>query len=103
MEVKQPTREHRAYLRVTAPARVVIDGCNYTVNNWSIGGICIGDFSQTTLVGECLPIQLSLSFKGGINISTNTLIEVVWISSNQKKIRERFLNLTRIKCELNLK
>lgn len=100
MEVKQPTREHRAYLRVTAPARVVIDGCNYTVNNWSIGGICIGDFSQTTLVGDCLPIQLSLSFKGGINISTNTLIEVVWISSNQKKIGVRFLNLTRIETEL---
>ncbi|PSM50372.1 secretion protein HlyD [Chroococcidiopsis sp. CCALA 051] len=100
MEVKQPTREHRAYLRVTAPARVAIDGCNYTVNNWSIGGLCISDFSQTTLVGDCLPIQFSLSFKGGINISTNTLIEVVWISSDTKKLGVRFLNLTKIETEL---
>ncbi len=100
MKVKKQNRDKRAYIRLTSPAVVTVDEYKYTAEDWSLGGFKISDFAQKTQVEDCLPIQFSLSFKGGIDISINTLVEVKWLENNNKKVGFRFLNLTKIEKEL---
>lgn len=100
MEIKKQNRDQRAHIRLTAPAVVIIDEYKYTATDWSVGGFKISEFNQKTQVGDCLPVQFSLSFKGGINISINTLVEVKWLLSNKKEVGFRFLNLTKVEKDL---
>lgn len=100
MIAKQEISEQRAHVRVTAPAVVTIDGYKYKVDNWSLGGFQISGFKQKVQVGDCLPIQFCLNCQEGINISTNTLIEVVRLSAHKGKLGARFLNLTKVEKQL---
>ncbi len=100
MEIKKQNRDQRAHIRLKAPAVVIIDEYKYTAIDWSVGGFKISEFTQKAQVGDCLPVEFSLSFKGGINISINTLVEVKWLSSNKKEVGFRFLNLTKVEKDL---
>ena len=100
MEIKQEVYNHHSHIRVNAPAIVVIDELNYKVYNWSIDGFQISGFKQKAKVGDCLPIYFHLSFKEGINISTNTLVEIVEVSTIEGRLEARFLNLTKLEKEL---
>ncbi|MBD1945065.1 HlyD family efflux transporter periplasmic adaptor subunit [Coleofasciculus sp. FACHB-712] len=100
MDRKQESNNQHSDFRVTAPATVTIDESKYKVNNWSIEGFQISKFNQKAKVGDCLPIHFSLSFKEGINISTDTLIEIKSFSERNSKLEARFLNLTKLEKEL---
>jgi multidrug resistance efflux pump len=100
MDIKKEFNNQSSSVRVTAPATVTIDESKYKVETWSIEGFQIREFNQKAQVGDCLPINFSLSFKGGINISTNTLIEIDNLSEQNSKLEARFLNLTKIEKEL---
>lgn len=100
MDRTQESNNQHSHVRVTAPATVTIDESKYQVKNWSIEGFQISKFNQKAKVGDCLPIHFSLSFKEGINISTDTLIEIESFSEQNSKLEARFLNLTKLEKEL---
>ena len=100
MERKQKFNNHHPEIRVTAPAIVTIDELKYQVESWSIEGFQTKGFRQKAKVGDCLPIYFSLSFREGINISTDTVIEIVGLSAIEGKLEARFLNLTQLEKEL---
>jgi multidrug resistance efflux pump len=92
--------EQRSHIRVNASATATIDEQQYNVENWNIGGLKLSGFHQDVQTGDCLPVGILLSFKEGINISIETLIEIVWISKSDRKIGTKFLNLTKIEREV---
>lgn len=100
MDIKKEFNNQPSSVRVTAPATVMIDEYKYQVENWSIEGFQISKFNQKAKVGDCLPIHFSLSFKEGINISTDTLIEIKNLSAQNSKLEARFLNLTKLEKQL---
>ena len=100
MERKQKFNNHHPEIRVTAPAIVTIDGLKYQVESWSIEGFQLKGFRQKAKIGDCLPIYFALSFREGINISTDTVIEIVGLFSIEGKLEARFLNLTQLEKEL---
>lgn len=100
MQVKNKNRDQRAHIRLTAPAVVTIDEYKYTTEDWNSGGFKISEFTQEAQLGDCLPVRFSLSFKGGINISVYTLVEIKWLSNDKSKVGFRFFNLTKIEQEL---
>jgi multidrug resistance efflux pump len=99
MKVSQKSRNQDSEIRVTAPAVVTINECQFLVQDWSLEGFGISEFNQKIQIGDCLPIQFCLSFKGGTSFSTFTLIEVVERSILSSKVEARFLNLTNFEKE----
>lgn len=100
MRAKHKIDEQRHSPRITAAAMVTIDEHKYIAEDWSIGGFRLNGFNQEAKVGDCLPVQFSLKFRGGINISTDTLVEIVWMSGKKSQLGFRFLNLTKVEQEL---
>ncbi|MBW4510742.1 MAG: HlyD family secretion protein [Scytonematopsis contorta HA4267-MV1] len=100
MKTQNHFLEKRSHIRVNAFATATIDEQQYNVENWNIGGLKLSGFHQDVQTGDCLPVCILLSFKEGINISIETLIEIIWISKSDKKIGTKFLNLTKIEREV---
>jgi multidrug resistance efflux pump len=92
--------KERIHVRVNVSARAIIDGCQYKVEDWSVGGLRLSGFKENVNIGDCLPIEFRLSFQEGIEIATKTLIEVVWQSKRKQQLGTKFLNLTRLEQDL---
>jgi multidrug resistance efflux pump len=92
--------KERIHVRVNVSARAIIDGSQYKVEDWSVGGLRLGGFKENVNIGDCLPIEFRLSFQEGIEIATKTLIEVVWQSKRKQQLGTKFLNLTRLEQDL---
>jgi len=54
----------RRHQRVTAPARVEIDGRPYATKDWSVGGFRITGFEGEPRTGEARPIRFYVNFQG---------------------------------------
>jgi multidrug resistance efflux pump len=92
--------KERIHVRVNVSARAIIDGSQYKVEDWSVGGLRLSGFKENVNIGDCLPIEFRLSFQEGIEIATKTLIEVVWQSKRKQQLGTKFLNLTRLEQDL---
>ena len=76
--------KQRTHIRHTTPAIALIDNARYQVENWSLGGLCLGKFDRQAKVGDCFSLQFCLNLQQGISLSIKTLIEIVWQSRTQK-------------------
>ena len=85
--------EQPSQVRVYFPALAIIDGHQYNIENWSIGGLQITGFNQRVKVSDYLPIEFQLNFQDDINISFNTTIEVVWFSPGKQRLGASFVDL----------
>jgi hypothetical protein len=54
----------RRHQRVSAPARVEIDGRQYPTKDWSIGGFCVLGFDGDPRAGEPRAIRFYVNFQG---------------------------------------
>jgi len=92
-----PTQQRQAP-RIDFPLLIKINGEKYIASDWSEGGFKVKYFDSNSCVGDCLPVSLVLSLKGGIHFSLDALSEVVWRS--EKSAGFRFLNLRQHEKEL---
>lgn len=99
MDIQSTICEQRTKVRVSIPATATIDGSDYRVDNWSLGGLRLIGFKQPVKVGDCLPLQFRW-MGGEAQIEINTLIEVVWILPLKGFLGGRFLNLTQSEMKL---
>ena len=85
--------ERRKYIRVDSPALVILDKDRYLVSDWSAGGFQINGLKQQVKIGDCLPIQLRISFKSSLDISLKALVEVTWLTQTDKSAGFNFVSL----------
>ncbi len=79
--------------RVALPALVIIGNDRYKVKNWSLSGCQISNFSERIKIADCLPIQFVLNGQESCEIKINVLLEVVWVSPQNKTLGGRFIGL----------
>ncbi len=97
---EQSSNEKRINPRVDFPIVIEINGSRHIASNWSTGGFRVEHFETNFQVGDCLPVHLSLSLKGGIKVSLDALSEIVWRSREKQAAGFRFLNLRQHEKEL---
>lgn len=85
--------EKRTDPRINFPILIEINGRQHMASNWSTGGFKVKHFDANFQEGDCLPVYLLLSLKGGIKVSLDALGEIVWRSREEKAAGFRFLNL----------
>ena len=86
--------------RVALPALVVIGNERYQVKNWSLSGCQISNFSERIKIADCLPIQFVLNGQESCEIKINLLLEVVWVSPQNKTLGGRFIGLKKFEKAL---
>lgn len=101
MKITREKACQRLHHRVSTPLNVVIDGSEYAVADWSLGGLRLRawqDFSHTE-VGDTLACHFSLPFQG-FDIAFNTDIEVVRTMPADNELAARFISLDDRQTEL---
>ena len=93
-------KDQESNARVTLPVWVIIGNSQYQVNNWSLSGCQISNFSERVKIGDCLPIQFLLNGQESCEIKINILLEVVWISPKNKTLGGQFLGLKKFEKAL---
>ncbi|NOX43441.1 MAG: HlyD family efflux transporter periplasmic adaptor subunit [Gammaproteobacteria bacterium] len=96
--VREAASQRRHY-RLSAPLRVSLDGQEYTIHNWSIGGIAIHDYDGTAALFDELDAQVSVAF-GDYKINFNTRIRVSRYDADKREIAAAFFSLNEKHQEL---
>jgi multidrug resistance efflux pump len=89
----------RRHQRVSAPARVEIDGRQYPTRDWSVGGFCVVDFDGDPRTGEPRPIRFYVNFQG-FEIGFEAQARVCAHDASKRSISAEFVGLGQRETEL---
>jgi hypothetical protein len=89
----------RRHQRVTAPARVEIDGRPYATKDWSVGGFRVTGFEGEPRIGERRPIRFYVNFQG-FEIGFEAQVKVCAFDVDQRSISAEFQELGQRETEL---
>jgi len=89
----------RRHQRVTAPARVEIDGRPYATKDWSVGGFRVTGFEGEPRIGELRPIRFYVNFQG-FEIGFEAQVKVCAFDVDQRSISAEFQDLGQRETEL---
>ena len=89
----------RRHQRVSAPARVEIDGQQYPTKDWSVGGFCVHDFLGDPRAGEPRPIRFYVNFQG-FEIGFEAQAKVCAFDAQRHSISAEFMGLGQRETEL---
>jgi multidrug resistance efflux pump len=89
----------RRHQRVSAPARVEIDGRQYPTKDWSVGGFRVLDFAGEPRAGEPRPIHFYVNFQG-FEIGFEAQAKVCAFDEAKHSISAEFMGLGQREIEL---
>ena len=89
----------RRHQRVSAPARVEIDGRQYPTKDWSIGGFCVLGFDGDPRAGEPRAIRFYVNFQG-FEIGFEAQAKVCAFDAERHAISAEFMALGQRETEL---
>jgi multidrug resistance efflux pump len=100
MKISREKPCQRRHHRVKTPLSIYIDGIDYNVVDWGLGGFCIYDWEQGDLLpGDNLNYAFNLPFQG-FDISFKGTAEIVRINPNETQMAAKFCDLTERQTEL---
>jgi multidrug resistance efflux pump len=94
MKITREKACQRLHHRVKTPLGLHLNGGVYQAIDWSLGGLRIGDWSDTdsVLVGQIVPCQFHLPFQG-FDIGLTVELEVLRIDKEQSQLAGQFVEL----------
>ena len=89
----------RRHQRVSAPARVEIDGLQYATKDWSVGGFRVEGFEGEPRTGDPRPIRFYVNFQG-FEIGFEAQAKVCAFDAEKRSISTEFQALGQRETEL---
>lgn len=99
VSVRYDRASARRHQRVTAPARVEIDGRQYATKDWSVGGFRVLEFEGDPRAGEPRPIRFYVNFQG-FEIGFEAQAKVCAYDEAKHSISAEFMGLGQRETEL---
>jgi multidrug resistance efflux pump len=99
VSVRYDRASARRHQRVTAPARVEIDGRQYATKDWSVGGFRVLEFEGDPRAGELRPIRFYVNFQG-FEIGFEAQAKVCAYDEAKHSISAEFMGLGQRETEL---
>jgi len=64
LSITHEAASQRQHLRLRLPIAATIDGQDYPVGDWSVGGLRVSEFHHDVVVGQVFPVSLRFAFEG---------------------------------------
>jgi len=102
MKITREKACQRLHHRISTPLHVLINGCEYSASDWSLGGLRITNWDQwqdESLKGKQLECKFELPFQG-FNIAFDVTTEVVRYVPENQELGLKFIDLDDRQIEL---
>lgn len=102
MKITREKACQRLHHRISTPLHVLIEGCEYSASDWSLGGLRVTNWDRwddDSLFGKHLECKFELPFQG-FNIAFEVTTEVVRYLPDNEELGLKFIDLDERQIEL---
>jgi len=76
VKITHEAASQRQHLRLSLPIVATIDGVDYQVDNWSVGGLRVQGYFKPVEIGQVIPVSLRFAFEGfDMNFDTSLTVK----------------------------